>query len=79
MKNRQNYDLKRCIQFCGVGMLFSGPFMHYQYSKVLPYLVPSKSKYLAFKKLAIDQTFGATIMVSGVLLSLNAMKGRTVH
>ena len=60
----------------GVGLLFSGPWMHLMYSKVLPRLVPSTSSFLAFKKLAIDQTAGATFMVSGALLTANVLRGK---
>lgn len=43
---------------------------------MLPRLVPDRSKYLAFKKLAIDQTAGATAMVSGALFTANMLKGK---
>ena len=70
------YDLRRTAAMSGVGLLFSGPWMHLMYSKVLPRLVPSTSSFLAFKKLAIDQTAGATFMVSGALLTANVLRGK---
>jgi hypothetical protein len=60
----------------GVGLLFSGPWMHMMYSKALPSLVPANAKYQAMKKLSIDQTVGASLMVAGALFTTNMLKGK---
>lgn len=60
----------------GVGLIFSGPWMHMMYSKALPSLVPATSKFQALKKLSIDQTAGACMMVAGALFTTNMLKGK---
>lgn len=58
------FDTRRFLGQTAFGFLLLGPFFH-QYFRVLDLVVKSTGWTGAFYKLLLDQTFGATIIITG--------------
>ena len=49
--------------------------LHLNYTKILPFLVPSGVKFEALRKLAFDQTVFASTMTAGFFVLINCVEG----
>ncbi len=61
-----------------MGLVYIGPMLHINYSKVLPALVPDKgsASSVALKKLMFDQLCFAPICMSGFFILINCIEGK---
>lgn len=73
-KTEYKYDIRRNLGQAAFGFFCLGPFYH-QYFRVLDILVKSTGAKGATLKLLIDQTIGATIIISGFTIWGTMFKG----
>ena len=68
----------RSAIFGTVGLVYIGPMLHLNYSKILPTLVPECAKtaawMMASKKLLFDQLIFAPICTSGFFITINLLE-----
>ena len=68
----------RTLQFGSMGILYTAPFMHFNYLFVLPKIAMiGGPRFKVFKKLLFDQTIGAIVFLSGFYVTLNLIKGNS--
>ena len=73
------YNWKRARNFLWVGMLFIGPFLHLNYTHVLPYIAPKVNLYGTITKLFFDQIIAAPTFFFCFYHALNLIDEKSLH
>ncbi|KAK9888520.1 hypothetical protein WA026_000771 [Henosepilachna vigintioctopunctata] len=74
-KSFENHDMRRTFTFFGIGTCFVGPGLVTWY-KTLSVVVKGSGKSVAFKKVAVDQTFFPPTLIGFLLVSLGLAEGK---
>ena len=60
-------------------MFYTGPILHYNYSKIMPYLFPEGSASvtrIAAKKALLDKFAFSPLVIVGFFIALNLVEGK---
>ncbi|EFA78150.1 pmp22 family protein [Heterostelium album PN500] len=75
-KKKFKWDTKRTLTMTSVGMVFSGPCLHFWY-KTLDRLVVGEGAMVVAKKIAFDQIAFAPVVISAFIFIMNSINGKT--
>jgi hypothetical protein len=75
---RKEYDWLRAARQASFGLCIT-PYLHLQFSIIMPYLFPNGSRFQVLKMVAYDQTLGATVFISLFFSYIDLMSGKSFN